>query len=289
MKPLFAINLTDDKKNEVVNGSEFVTKTASIQNTDSLEENQEELKQSIKKSQLPLWLQIVTYICGIYALIVAASIIKNLDIGFAQMFKNAPALIITAPICGLIWLIFFVYSKIKSKKVLAEENVEQQIADIDKDIDAIYAELGVPDDAINVDILMFRYKIKDGEIKPYGGMQNVPYLNFEIKAYTDGKCLHFADTENIYSFDLSELRGISTVNKRISTMNWNKDEHPRKGEFKQYKITVSDESVPYILYKPFHILEGEHNGEKYGIYFPCYELPAFERLTGLRAKAEIEE
>ena len=99
MKPLFAINLTDDKKNEVVNGSEFVTKTASIQNTDSLEENQEELKQSIKKSQLPLWLQIVTYICGIYALIVAASIIKNLDIGFAQMFKNAPALIITAPIC----------------------------------------------------------------------------------------------------------------------------------------------------------------------------------------------
>lgn len=288
MKPLFAINLTDDKKNEVVNGSEFVTKTASIQNTDSLEENQEELKQSIKKSQLPLWLQIVTYICGIYALIVAASIIKNLDIGFAQMFKNAPALIITAPICGLIWLIFFVYSKIKSKKVLAEENVEQQIADIDKDIDAIYAELGVPDDAINVDILMFRYKIKDGEIKPYGGMQNVPYLNFEIKAYTDGKCLHFADTENIYSFDLSELRGISTVNKRISTMNWNKEEHPRKGEFKQYKITVSDESVPYILYKPFHILEGEHNGEKYGIYFPCYELPAFERLTGLKAKTEIE-
>ena len=288
MKPLFAINLTDDKKNEVVNGSEFVTKTASIQNTDSLEENQEELKQSIKKSQLPLWLQIVTYICGIYALIVAASIIKNLDIGFAQMFKNAPALIITAPICGLIWLIFFVYSKIKSKKVLAEENVEQQIADIDKDIDAIYAELGVPDDAINVDILMFRYKIKDGEIKPYGGMQNVPYLNFEIKAYTDGKCLHFADTENIYSFDLSELRSITTVNKRISTMNWNKDEHPRKGEFKQYKITVSDESVPYILYKPFHILEGEHNGEKYGIFFPCYELPAFERLTGLRAKTEIE-
>jgi len=288
MKPLFAINLTDDKKNEVVNGSEFVTKTASIQNTDSLEENQEELKQSIKKSQLPLWLQIVTYICGIYALIVAASIIKNLDIGFAQMFKNAPALIITAPICGLIWLIFFVYSKIKSKRVLAEENVEQQIADIDKDIDAIYAELGVPNDAINVDILMFRYKIKDGEIKPYGGMQNVPYMNFEIKAYTDGKYLHFADTENIYSFDLSELRSITTVNKRISTMNWNKEEHPRKGEFKQYKITVSDESVPYILYKPFHILEGEHNGEKYGIYFPCYELPAFERLTGLRAKAEIE-
>ena len=288
MKTLFAINLTDDKKNEVVNGNEFVTKTASIQNTDSLEENQEELKQSIKKSQLPLWLQIVTYICGAYALIVVLNVLTNLDIGFAQMFKNAPALIISAIICGFIWLIFFVYSKIKSKRVLAEENVEQQISDIDKDIDAIYAELGVPNDAINVDILMFRYKIKDGEIKPYGGMQNVPYLNFEIKAYTDGKCLHFADTENIYSFDLSELRSITTVNKRISTMNWNKEEHPRKGEFKQYKITVSDESVPYILYKPFHILEGEHNGEKYGIYFPCYELPAFERLTGLRAKTEIE-
>lgn len=288
MKPLFAINITDDKKNTFVNGSEFVTKAASLQNTDSLEENQEELKQVIKKSQLPLWLQIATYICGAYALIVAINVLTNLELGLMQIFKNAPALIISAIICGVIWLVLFVYSKIKSKNVLAKENVEQQIADIDKDIDAIYNELGVPKDAISIDILMFRYKIKDGEIKPYGGMQNVPYLNFEIKAYTDGKYLHFADAENIYSFDLSELRGITTVNKRIATMGWNKAEHPRKGEFKQYKITVSDESIPYILYKPFHILESEHNGEKYGIYFPCYELPAFERLTGLRARVESD-
>ena len=288
MKPLFAIDITNDKKNEVVNGNEFITKTASLQNTDSLEENQEELTQSIKKSQLPLWLRIVKFICGIYALLVASAIVRGLDIGFAQMYKNAPALIISAPICGLIWLVLFICSKIKSKKVLAEENVEQQIADIDEDIDAIHEELGVPSDATDVDILMFKYKLKDEEIRPQSiGLQVAPFINFEVKAYTDGKYLHLADTESVYSFDLSELKSINTINKKILVQNWNKDEHPKKGEYKQYKLAMND--MGDIFVKPYHILEGEHNGEAYGIYFPCYELTTFERLTGLRAKADIEE
>ena len=32
-------------------------------------------------------------------------------------------------------------------------------------------------------------------------------------------------------------------------------------------------------------LELEHEGETWGIYFPCYELPVFEELTGLKAAA----
>ena len=53
------------------------------------------------------------------------------------------------------------------------------------------------------------------------------------------------------------------------------------------------------IYKPYHmsidnfgclncnsyyILEVVHNTETYGIYIPCYELPVFEELTGLRAE-----
>ena len=36
MKPLFAIDITNDKKNEAVNGEEFITKTASENIADSL-------------------------------------------------------------------------------------------------------------------------------------------------------------------------------------------------------------------------------------------------------------
>ena len=30
--------------------------------------------------------------------------------------------------------------------------------------------------------------------------------------------------------------------------------------------------------------ETRMNGERYGIYFPCYELDAIEQMTGLRAQ-----
>ena len=289
MKPLFAIDVTEDKKNEVVNGSEFITKNASVQNTDALEDNQEELRQSIKKSQLPFWLQIVMYILGMFALLVILNVISNgFDIGFTQVFRNAPILIIAGFLCGIAWLVLYLYSKKKSKKVLQNENVDKQIEDIEKDFDKIYNELGVPSDAINIDILMFRYKIKNGEVKLHTGMQNTQYINLEVKAFTDGKYLHFADASDLYSFDLAELREIKTVNKRISAMNWTKEESPRKGEYKQYKIMVNTEYGYTVSYKPYYILEGEHNGEKYGIYFPCYEINALEKLTGLKAHSDAE-
>lgn len=287
MKPLFAIDITNDKKNEAVNGEEFITKTASENIADSLEENQDELQATIKKSQ-PLWLTITKFVFLMYALIVASGILRA-DIDFKQAFQNAPILIISGFLSFVAWLILFAFSKIKEKKVLKESNVEKQIEDICKDIKIIFEELGVPSDAKDVDVLMFRYKVKDDEIKPYLGMGNAPFINFEFKAYTDGKRLHLADTNNVYSLDLDELRQITKVNKRIVVIGWNKEESPKKGEYKEYKISVNDGAANTVSYKPYYILEGVHNGEAYGIYFPCYELTTFERLTGLRAKADIEE
>ncbi len=290
MKPLFAIDLTNDKKNEVINGREFISKSASEQSVDILEDNQEGLKQTVKKSQLPFWLALIKYFSGVIAFLVFANVLINApEIGFTQILRNAIELIIVAIVCGILWAILFVYSRVKSKKVLAEENLDKQLEDIDKNIDVIYTELGVPNDAVSIDVLMFRYKIKDDEIKPYTGMQNSPYLNFEVKAYTDGKYFHLADTSDVYSFALDELRGITMVNKRITAASWNKEEHPRKGDYKQYKISLTDNGGLFVSYKPYYILECEHNGEKFGIYFPCYEINTLERLTGLKVKAEIEE
>ena len=43
-----------------------------------------------------------------------------------------------------------------------------------------------------------------------------------------------------------------------------------------------------VFFKPYYILEIEHNDEIFGIYFPCYELPIFEKLTGLTAQKQID-
>jgi len=81
---------------------------------------------------------------------------------------------------------------------------------------------------------------------------------------------------------LAELKGIKTVNKRIGIISWNKEEDPRKGEYKKYKMTVND--MGNVFFKPYHILEIERDGQSFGLYFPCYELEVLEELTGLRAE-----
>ena len=43
-------------------------------------------------------------------------------------------------------------------------------------------------------------------------------------------------------------------------------------------------SLAVSIVIPYYILEVVHNTETYGIYIPCYELPVFEELTGLRAE-----
>jgi hypothetical protein len=280
MKPIFCIDVTFDKKNEIVNGSEFITRTASKQKIEEYENKQEDLEQTVEKSKLPLLLRIIKYLCGLLFWIVLAASVKA---GFETALKNAPILVMSGALCGILWIILHFVSKGKEKKVLKEENVEQQSKEIHEDFKSICNELNVPDDAAEVDVLLFRYKIKNGKISPYASvLQTSAYINTSVKMYETNDELHIADLENVYSFAKSELKAITTVNKRISVPTWNKDEDPRRGSFKRYKMTVNN--IGNVFFKPYYILEIEHESQIFGIYFPCYELEIFERLTGLKAE-----
>lgn len=284
MKPIFGIDVTHDKRNEVMNGGEFVTKTVSKQTADEYDSKQESLEQTIEMSKLPLVVRIAEYLLGAYAGIVLLATLKALpNVGLEQALKNAPVLIGSGVVSGVIWGILRLVSKQKQSKVMKAEDAEGQINEINRDAAEIHKELEVPANAMSVDILAFRYKDKGDKIAPHTvGLQTTPFVNFEVKLYATDEAVHLADLESVYSFKKSELKAITTVNKRISVPSWNKDCDPRKGEFKVHKMTVSN--TEDVFFKPYHILEIEREGQTYGIYFPCYELAAFEVLTGLRAE-----
>ena len=113
MKPVFGIDVTKDKKSEILNGTEFITKTVSKQHSEALENTKEELEQTLEKSRFPVWLSIVKYICGIFALIVITSIVRALDENELSkiIFENAPILTLSGLSCGVIWLILQIISK----------------------------------------------------------------------------------------------------------------------------------------------------------------------------------
>ena len=199
------------------------------------------------------------------------------------MFKNIPGIFIAGIVCGVAWVVLQVLSKSKETKVLKEENAEERAEELRQDTKLIYEELSVPDIARSVDIIMFRYKTKNDNIVPCVlGLQTTAYMCLDAKIFASDEGLHIADISSVYTFKKGEIKAIRTVKKRISIANWNKDEDPRNGEFKPYKMTVNNYGD--VFFKPYHILEIEHDGQLYGIYFPPYELSIFERLTGIAAE-----
>lgn len=170
------------------------------------------------------------------------------------------------------------------RNVLSDEEKTHSFTRLDTAMDAVYRELGVPDDAPAVDILVLTYKQKDGQPVPKTtGMNLTAWFNIENRAFVENDRLCLTDLESRFEFPLAELRRIRTVRKKISIPTWNKETAPDEDIYKPYKLSV--DGYECIHFKPYHILELEHEGETWGIYFPCYELPVFEELTGLKAEA----
>lgn len=286
MKPFLGIDLTTNKKNKEINGKEFLITKTSDSMSQSFDSSYEKAEETIQQSELPLCLRIGQWVFGIIGVSILLGILKGLgeEDGFTltEMYKNVSWLFWLCGICILIWGILTFLSSRKEKSVLDSDEANRAFSNIDNVCEGIFSELSVPTEAKDVDILSFFYKMKNDDIKVCEkGIQIAPYLTLTFKIFVDSENLYIADLEGKYAFPLSSLISIKTVKKHIHTDGWNKDEAFDEGIYKQYKIT--EDNAGCIHCKGYHILEISNDDEKWGIYFPNYELPIFEELTGLKA------
>ena len=274
MKPFLGIDLTTDRKNDQYNGNAFLVQKPSSALSKSLELSTEKAEKTIEQSKLPRLLRIIQCICGIAAFLITCGILRA-GVSFTEGYHNAPWLYWTAGICAVVWLILWLLSKQKAKTVLETEESEQTFSHLEGVSAAIYAELAVPANAKDIDILSFCYKVKDDKVKVVEkGIQFSQYSNPEFKIFADEENLYLANLEGKYAFPFSSIVKIHTVKKRISIAHWNKEEKFNEGIYKPYKLTQDNYGV--IHCKQYHILELNHQGESYGIYFPSYELRTLE-------------
>ena len=288
MKPFLGIDLTTNKKNEQMNGEEFVIAKPALSLTQSLESSSENVEETIEKSKLPLPIRIGHWICGAVGALVAFSILKALSgedsVTLAEAYQNASWLFWLGGACLVAWAVLKLISVRKEKNVLETEESSQVFNHLDKTCDAILADLKVPQDSKEIDILSFFYKLKGEEIKVCEkGLQIAPYINPIFHIFADTENLFLANLDGKYAIPLSAIKGIKSIKKTIHIMGWNKDEEFNKEMYKQYKL--SEDNYGCIICKSYHILEFEHNNDLWGIYFPCYELPVIEEITGLKAAA----
>lgn len=288
MKPFLGIDLTTDKENKLCNGNEFLVAQPSSALLQSLMSSKTSAAKIIKQSKLPLPIRIIRDTCGAAAALFSVSILKAIsktDVSFTQVHHNAPWIFGATGICIMIWLFLLILGKQKSKTILGTEETSQNFSKLDNVCNAIYAELAVPTEAEKVDILSLTYEIKKGKLRIVSrGPLLFGSLNPEFRLFSDSNYLYLANPEGKYAFPLSSITAIHTIKNTIHIANWNKTENFNKGPYKQYKLT-SD--LGCIRCDEYHIVEVNQNGEIWGIYIPCYELPIFEKFT--RLKAEIKK
>lgn len=284
MKPLFSIDLTNDKNNLVMNGTEFTVATPSDMLHQRLEKSIDEADEVVEQAKLPLVLTILQAICGVVGVAIVAGAIESLDgLSLKEMYQRAPWLFWVGAGCILGCLAIHFLGKGKAKAVLDTDESVNTFSKLSSVKDAIFTELSVPASAKEVDVLTFFYKVKNGGIKVcHNALQTAQYFNSAYKIYTDDEKFYVVNLEAKHAFPLTSLRTIRTVNKRVVVDEWNKDEKHNKGNYKPYKISVTKQGD--YTYKGYHILELELDGEICGIYFPAYELPVFEEVTGLKAE-----
>ena len=287
MKPFLGIDLTTDKKNEQFNGEELVVSRPDPSLTQSFESSSETAEKAIEKSKLPLPIRIGRWICGAIGVLVVCGILGALggedSVSLEKAYQNAPWLFWLDGACLVAWAILTLIGRRKEKTVLESEESEHAFHTFDKTCKAILADLSVPEDAKEIDVLSFFYKEKGDEIKvETKGLQLAPYMNPIFHAFADAENLYLANLEGKYAIPLSSLKGIRSKKKTILILGWNKDEPFNEGAYKQYKLSTNDAGC--LICKGYHILEFEKDSRAWGIYFPCYELPVIEELTGLKAE-----
>ncbi len=271
-------DITGGKKSAELHARELVVRSVPEAHAHALEQAEDRSDAAENRGKLPLGLRIVQYVAAFCTLIPVIGVLRS-EASLEQAYHNAPWLFYILAVAAPIWGVLALWAWLKKRKNDAKEETIAAGSRLNSLHETSFALLGVPVDAPAVDVLMGRYKHKDGEVKIQGTSDNV-MLNPQLRVFVQDGKLCLADINDRHEIDLSEITGIRTFKKQMRIMNWNKEQHFTADIYKPYKL-VSNQYGIYL--KSYHGLTFRHGGEDWMLLFPPYELPVFERLTGKTA------
>lgn len=279
MKPFYGIDNTYDAENEKENGEEFLVQKPDAYLYEEYDRVINGVFTNIKKSiKLPLLLKVIQCIFLTVGGCIFSMLFEYFISDENAKFETIDIMLIFVMIlCVVIFVVLNYIIKALNKRENASEEQHLQSKKAQGAYQQLLNNLGVPQDALNIDILSFSYKNEKDMIKIDKCGMSVPmFYNMEFHIFKDNKNFYLAIDSGKYAFKLSSIKTIHKTEHKNALFLWNKDVSYNKGKYKQYKM--KEDEMGNIRCKAYYILEIEENGELYGIYFPEYELETVKTI-----------
>ena len=281
MKPFYGIDRTTLKKNTFHEGDCFIAATVSDMTRQSYERALQSAAKELESTKLNPLLRGLKTVCSWITLIVFLSTIRALrNVTIAEAFENAPFIFWLMGGCGIVWLVLTILTNRKAKTVMAGEDFNMSTRRLEGEIDRVFRELQVPEDAKQVDVVQLTYRWKNGTVKiSTTGSETTPYTNVALRGFRREDVLCLADLENRYELPISAMRRLKMVKKPLVIQGWNKEERLNDPFYKPYKLTM--DNYERVHTKSYGLLELSHDGVDWALWLPPYELNYISALTGL--------
>jgi hypothetical protein len=281
MKPFYGIDRTTLKKNTFHEGDCFIAATVSDMTRQSYERALQSAAKELEATKLNPLLRGLKTVCSWITLIVFIGTIRALrNVTIAEAFENAPFIFWLMGGCGIVWLVLTILTNRKVKNVMAGEDFNMSTRRLEGEIDRVFRELQVPEDAKEVDVVQLTYRWKNGTVKiSTTGSETTPYTNVSLRVFRREDVLCLADLENRYELPISAMRRLKMVKKPLVIQGWNKEEKLNDPFYKPYKLTM--DNYERVHTKSYGLLELSHDGVDWALWLPPYELNYISALTGL--------
>jgi hypothetical protein len=277
-KNLFSIN-TSSKRAVGIDNETFVLQRESTElsaKRDSLnEELANAMHKTIKKSLLRLLPAFLGCGLGVILGSVAFEIFES-----KEVFPAALGIV-----AGMLFVAGIVYGVINGKKQKEnEDKPDEGMEELDDKYEAFNAEvkreLGIPEDAPQVDILTYMYSLDDKTKKTvYSGDTANVFIE-------DGK-LCFWYGEAVVGFPMSEIEALVKVNEPITFEGWMPDDPHDSLKYAQYDIEKKEVDYDeHYTMKGYYSLRLTHEGEPFELLFPLFDAEKLLKLLDLEIVEE---
>ncbi|MDE7405528.1 MAG: hypothetical protein K2M89_01465 [Clostridiales bacterium] len=284
MENFFRFNVKTEEKTY----AQYIERSVSSETSSKQESSDSELTNAQKKSQLPLWLRIIEMLCFLTAVCLLCGLISAFGKGedgesFGEMWQRfvgngAIIILVVGLVCLAAAIALFVWGRIRSKRVQSSPEYQTVIDEREKLQNGSYDELGVPNDADDIDVFCFPFKL-NRKGKEVNGSPFAKYVTICFKIFKRDDCLYFADTSDLIKIPLSAVTETYVMAKNVNFWGWTKEQNFNSKEYKLYKIRANNYGTLFV--KGCYCINLLLDGNEFEIIIPPYEWQVLEKYIQL--------